>query len=264
MLQELVKDSLLKSKRDSLQSCDLNCDHTSHPSSRIGFFSVDETKPEAMVTSDTIVSIVAGMSRENKLIVRRTVQFCSMVASNEHPRGGVAWFDRYEELLGLCGWVSPQWSTTDYSASNTRFTMDQVALDILKSAIVAAALPGPASVLLLKVAADAVDALKDDEKPLRLFEQSSKKHNGAKFAIAASAQSDEGDVVMAMGALDFRTSLSVTNVLFWEWSRSSVAINRAESVMELIPESYEDVRDIVEKKLKDHQRQTLLDIKLKG
>jgi hypothetical protein len=217
-----------------------------------------------MVSSDTIVSIVAGMSRENKVIVRRTIQFCSLVASNDYPGGGMAWFKRYEELMELCGWVSPEWSTNEYHASNTRFTMDKVALDILKSAIVAAALPGPASVLLLKVAADTVDALKEDDKPLRLFEQSSKSPRGAKFAIAASAQSAEGDVVMAMGAVDFRSSLNITNVLFWEWSQSQVAISQAQKVMELLHESYEDVRDIVESKLKAHQRQTLLDIKLKG
>ncbi|WP_050507952.1 hypothetical protein [Pseudomonas syringae] len=264
MLSELVKESRVQSRRELLGSCDLSCDNTPRPSSRIGSFSIDEAKPEAMVSNDTILSIVAGMSRENKVIVRRTIQFCSLVASSDHPRGGVAWFKRYEELMALCGWVSPEWSTTDYRASNTHLTMEKVALDILKSTIIAAALPGPAAAVLLKIAGDTVDALKGDDKPLRLFEQSSKTPNGAKFAIAASAQSPEGDVVMAMGAVNVRTSLNITNVLFWEWSRSEVAIQRAENVMELFPESYEDVRDIVESKLKEYQRKTLLEIKLKG
>ena len=264
MLNELAKDTRIQSKREMLQRCDLNCDHTSHPSSRIGTFDVDQAKPEAMVSNDTILSIVAGMSRENKVIVRRTIQFCSLVASSENPRGGVAWFERYEELMKLCGWVSPEWSTSDYRTRNTRFSMDKVALDILQSSIIAAALPGPAAAAFLKVAGDTVNALKADDKPLRLFEQSSKTPGGAKFAIAASAQSAEGDVVMAMGAIEMRTSLNITNVLFWEWSSSEVVVKRAENVMELLHDSYEDVRDIVESKLREYQRTTLLEIKLKG
>lgn len=263
MLNEFVEGSRIQNKRERLESCTIDCDVTVRPSSRIGTFSIDEPKPEAMVSNDTIVSIVAGMSRENKLIVRRTIQFCSLVANSDYPRGGVAWFQRYEELMKLCGWVTPQWSTREYHASNTHFTMDKVALDILKSAIVAA-IPGPAAGALLKLAEDAVSALKSDDKPLRLFEQSSKTPSGAKFVVASSAQSAEGDVVMAMGAVNFRTSLNITNVLFWEWSRSEVDIQRAENVMELTHEDYEGVRDIVEGKLKEYQRTTLLEIKLKA
>lgn len=224
----------------------------------------DEKNPEALVIKETIVSIVAGMSKGNKDIVRRTIHLCSALASDEYPNGGVGWYNVFKSKMADCGWVSPEHGMSDYRFSHTRFTMDKVALDILKSALAASVLPGATADVLLKVATEAVDALKSDEEPLRLFESSSKTHKGAKFAIASSGQSAEGDVVMAMGAVDFSTSQNVTNVLFWEWSTSSVSVKRAESVMELSHELYEDVRETVESGTKEMRNDSLRRIKLKA
>ncbi|MFH4134713.1 hypothetical protein WAI79_20090, partial [Acinetobacter baumannii] len=63
--------------------------------------------------------------------------------------------------------------------------MDEVGLETLGSAVAAAALPGPASLLMLKVAADAIAALKDKKEPLRLFESQTKNHRGGSFRIAS-------------------------------------------------------------------------------
>lgn len=235
---------------DFIEGCDLGeCDHTSHAVMRAAAFDVDEKNPTAQVIGNTIVSVVAGMSVSNKKIINDILLFATLASNKAAPQGGNAWYQKYMQVLTSCGLYSQSSGWSDYSFSNKRFTMDQVALEILQSAILAAALPGATAVLMLKVAKDTITALQRNDAPLRLFERESKTHDGAKFAIAAVAESADGAVAMAMGSVDFKASQSVTDVLFWEWSNTTVRIQRGENVLTLNHDQYEHVRKAVEAKL---------------
>lgn len=257
-MNDLSFETRIKESVEFIEQCELgDCDHALHRQNRLAKFDVDEANPEAVVADNTVIAITAGMTKDNKRIVKDTMLFASLVANKAHPNGGVAWYERYLNVLSYCGWFPQSSGLSDYRLTHSSFTLDQVALKILESALVAAALPGPAKLLMLKVAKDTIDALREKDKPLRLFNQSSKTHPGAKFAIAAAAESSDGEVVVAMGALDFNTRLNVTQVLFTEWSSSSVHIKRAENHMILAQDHYERVRDVVEKKLTGGARQAL-------
>ncbi|WP_341522480.1 hypothetical protein AABC73_03520 [Pseudomonas sp. G.S.17] len=186
--------------------------------------------------------------------------FASMAANKEVPAGGVEWYNKYVEFLGWGGWTTSSKGLSKYTASKSTFTMEQEGLEILASAITAAALPGPTSLLLLKVAKDAIGVLQKNEKPLRIFESSSKKHNGAKFAIGSAVESKDKQVVMVMAAMDFSTSLNVTNVLFWEWSSSSVSIKSAGDRLEFNSRHFDSVADKIREKLTDAARQNIAEI----
>lgn len=261
MFNEFADNKTIRESLEFLENCELgSCDHSFHPQSRLMAFDVDEKDPEALIINDTIASIAAGMSKENKQIVKDTLLFATLAANAADPTGGAAWYRQHKAVLNFCGWGNQQWAVRDYQSRHSRFTMDQVALEILGSAITAAALPGPTSLLLLKVAKDTVTALQRNEKPLRLFESSSNQSSGAKFAIASSAESLDGDVVMAMGAVSFKTRLDVTNVLFWDWIGSSVDIMAAEDHVFMNRRHYEDVRHVVEGKLTASARKFLENI----
>ena len=245
-----VEDSVIQQDLKFIENCELaDCDHSDHMASGLAGFDVDEKNAEGVVAGNSLVSIAAGMSDYNKQAVKDTVLLATLAANKSYPRGGVQWYRMFTRVLTSCGWFSQGTGFSDYRVGNTRFTMEQTALKILASAITAAALPGPTRLLMLKVAKDTVSALQDSNEPLRLFEQSSKTHSGAKFAIGSSAESRDGEVIMAMGALDFSTNLNVTNVLFWEWNSSSVRIKRAENHMTLNQRHYESMRDTIETKL---------------
>lgn len=250
MLNNQNFETTVKESLEFIEECDLgNCDHASHMMSRMGEFEIDEKNAEAVVAGDTLVSIAAGMSKENKQIVKDTLLFATLAANKRFPDGGTRWYATFTAALNSCGWPVRSRGMSDYRVGNARFTMDQLALKILESAILATAVPGPGKVMLLKVAKDTVDALQKTDGPLRLFEQSSKTHSGAKFAIASTAESRDGEVAMAMGAIDFSARLNVTSVLFFEWSSSAVSIKRAENHMILNQEHYQRVRAVVEGEL---------------
>lgn len=135
--------------------------------------------------------------------------------------------------------------------------MEQVGLEILASAIAAAALPGPASVAMLKVAGEAVKALSAQEKPLGLFERQTKSHNGASFRIGTCAEADDGTVNLAMGAVNFQTSSRVTDVLFWEWVSADVKTFRGEDNLVLNTRLYAGHRELIQKRLSSNAQSAI-------
>ncbi|WP_426119149.1 hypothetical protein [Pseudomonas sp. DSP3-2-2] len=246
-------ESRISESRAFIDSCELgSCKHTA-------LMRDDEKSAQALVINDTIVSLVAGMSAANKAVVKDCMLFASLNADKTFPEGGVQWFNQYKTVMAYCGWTSQSAELSDYKSANSRFTMEQEGLKILSSAITAMALPGPTSLLLLKVAKDAVEVLQSSEKPLRLFENSSKTAKGAKFVIGSAVESQDNELAMALGAMDFATSINVTNVLFWEWNSASVSIKRAENHLILNQRHFEGIAETLREKLTENARKAVLE-----
>ncbi|MDY7567846.1 hypothetical protein RGU44_22735 [Pseudomonas sp. 5C2] len=231
----------------------LSSDEVDHPvqGKMLRSLTVDEKKEGAAVVANSIVSFVAGMSKQNKDDIKNSVLFATLVANREHPEmEGQRWYEKFMEVMSRAsGWLPKRKDYARYTTVEQQFTMDQVGLKILSSAVAAAALPGPTSVLLLGVAKQALDALQASKEPLRLFEGKSRSHAGGTFSIVSCTESSDGEVVMAVGTVSFSSTLDVTNVLFWNWNNTSVSISRAESHLVLNQGVYANVRDDILAKL---------------
>lgn len=243
--------------RAALDKCELASCVPQPMTGALGALLVDEKKPEGVVAQDVVLSIVEGMSKKHKEIIKDCLLFASQAANNAAPAEGVAWYKKFKEVMAYCGWPSQASNWSDYTATNNKFTMEQEGLKILSSAIAAIGTGGATGALMLKVASDTFAALQSSDKPLRLFENASRKHKGGRFAMASGVESEDGEVILAMGAVDFSTALNVTNVLFWEWNSSEVKIKRAENHMILNQRHFESISDIVRKKLTDQARKAL-------
>ncbi|MCD5985690.1 hypothetical protein [Pseudomonas sp. CDFA 610] len=213
----------------------------------------------AAVAAGTLIAFTEGVSRQNKDDVMDSLLYATLVANEKfNPElQSDLWYGLFNKVLSALGWLSTNWSYARYRATQQRFTMDEVGLEILGSAISAATLPGPASVAMLKVAKDAVTTLSAKKEPLRLFERQTKTHRGGNFRIAACAQSADGDVSLAMGAVAFSSNIGVTNVMFWEWQSSDVETYKGENSLVLNTRVYASVRDVVQKKLGDNAKSAL-------
>ncbi len=210
------------------------------------------TEPaDGAVVGSNLLAFAEGVSRQNKEDVMDSFLFATLVANKAfNPETqSLEWYARFNKVLATVGWVSASWSYARYRSAHQRFTMDQAGLEILGSAISAASLPGPASLAMLKVAADAIKALKDQQKPLRLFERQTKSHSGANFRIGACAESADGTVNLAMGAVNFLATSQVTDVLFWEWNSAEVQTFRGEDSLVLNTRMYAGHRDLIQQRL---------------
>jgi hypothetical protein len=75
--------------------------------------------------------------------------------------------------------------------------------------------------------------LKNEDKPLELFQRSTRPWDDVSFAIVAGVETADGDVILAMAVVTIDVNVAETNVLFWDFSSSSVKIERGEDVKQL-------------------------------
>lgn len=207
--------------------------------------------PEAAVVGGSLVAFADSVSRQNKEDVMDSLLFATLVANKAaNPETeSDRWYQQFNTVLATLGWFSSNWRYARYQASQRRFTMDEVGLEIIKAALAAAALPGPASLAMLKIAKDALTALSAKDGPLGLFERQTKTSHGGNFRIASCYQNADGDISLAMGAVAFRSQLSITNVLFWEWSSADVETYRGENNLTLNSRAYANHRALVQERL---------------
>ncbi|WP_017709719.1 hypothetical protein [Pseudomonas syringae] len=229
------------------------------PSRLVGGDAKDAAGATAAVVAGGLIAFAEGVSRLSKDDVMDSFLFATLVANKAFntETEGVQWYDKFNEVLSRIGWLSTHWNYSRYSAARQRFTMDEVGLEILGSAIAAAALPGPASLLMLKVAADAVAALSAKKEPLRLFESQTKAHRGGNFRIASCIESEDGTVNLAMGAVTFQTDSEVTNVLFWEWQDINVETWKGENNLVLNTRLYARHRELIQQRLGDSAKSAI-------
>lgn len=208
----------------------------------------------AAVACSNLLVFTEGVSRQNREDVMDSYLFATLAANkafNPETQSD-QWYTLFNQVLSKMGWLSTHWSFSRYRASDRSFSMDKAGLEILGSAIAAAALPGPASAAMLKVAAEAIQTLSASEEPLQLFESQSRSHNGASFRIGACVESADGVISLAMGAVKFAASAGFTNVLFWDWNSAEVQTFRGEDNLVLNSALYARVRDLVRARLSEN------------
>lgn len=222
---------------------------------------IDQKIPSAAVVGNGIVSFVSGMSKQNKEDVKNSFLMSSLVANKKFDpnKEGASWFEAFTRTMELCGWLTISRSYGDYRAIDQHFTMEQVGLTILASAIAAAAIPGPTALLLAKVAKEAIEALQANDQPLRLFERKARTYAGGSFGVASCAESEDGEVIMGLGNVAFDSTVNVTDVLFWEWNSATVGITRGEGCLTLNQGVYDQIREAVLNRLGQNARDAIAD-----
>ncbi|MCD5989925.1 hypothetical protein KDX30_18685 [Pseudomonas sp. CDFA 553] len=213
---------------------------------------LDPKNDEAAVVANTILGFVAGMSRENKDAVKKTVLLAVLVADNAFglERGGENWFNKFYSVMNGVGWVPEHWDYAQYRTTDQRFTMEQVGLKILGSAIATMAGSGPAAMILAKVAKDAIEALQVSNEPVELFKRHTRDYDKGNFCIGSCIES-QGEVYFALGALRCNVRINTVDVLFTEWHNSTINISRGEAAWILDQEEYSFHRGAIVSKLRD-------------
>lgn len=214
----------------------------------------DELKPDrASVVGDGVLAFVSGMSSQNQQDIQHSYLFATLAANKKFP-GDKQRKERYFFFLQVMqdyGWLILKDYYDSTSASGQSFKMDQLALQILASVLATVAVPGPSSALMLKVAGDAIKALQSTEKPLQLFERNVKDSGTGGFGLASCIENPGGEVIMALGVVNFTNKSNQTRVLFVDWNSGSVDLYRGECYMTMVPTIVNKTRDMVAQKLGD-------------
>lgn len=227
---------------------------------------IDKDELNAAIMGSGIAGFDKSMSKRSKRIVKNTYMYADLVALLKYPAASQK-EQRYNEfmrLMKLAGWFAFSQPYNRYQASSHKLTMDNVALGIVHTAIGAAVSKGAAALNVLSKVADAtMDALKNEPEALKLFERNSKKAEGGNFCMASALEGDDGDITLAIGAVQYFAKALPTKVLFVEWSTSSVEIYNGAATMHMDEEDYLMVEPLILKALAE-QRQKALSYEFKA
>ena len=92
----------------------------------------------ALVTGNSVVSFVGGLSEQLKQDVQDGVLFAQLAVDKKYPNKDthrVERFNYYNEILSKCGWTTTGEAMHKVTGLKQAFTMDQVALEIIASVV---------------------------------------------------------------------------------------------------------------------------------
>jgi hypothetical protein len=211
----------------------------------------------AAVDAGSLVSFVSGLTTVHKSDVLNSTLLAQLAASKAFDRFKQTrqWYEKYSEVLAQVGWVVPTFAYREYSPSGASLQLSDAILDIL-SAI--------ATGDEIKIVQATLTSLKDNpssQGPLTLFENQSYPENVGTFQILPVGE-DDGEVVMVLTALEFRSEKHVTRFLWFSWTRTTVKLFQSAQKSVLNEDVYKLVRQEVIEKLGDRASQYIKDLEI--
>ncbi|TDV65876.1 hypothetical protein [Pseudomonas sp. LP_7_YM] len=207
----------------------------------------------AAVTGQALIGFVEGMSQQAREDVLDTVTYATLAADKRYDvvTENGEWYKTFRSAMTRAlNWTPQDLAYVSRSSRERVLTLDQVGLQLIASSLAAAATGGTAAgALILQIAQDAVQALRGQDEPARLFNSRTEKPGGARFLVGGCNESAEGVIVLAVGAVEVKTSLNVTNVLFANWNSVAVDLNQSADVLVFHQSLYAQRRERVRQAL---------------
>lgn len=199
---------------------------------------------EASIVGNAILSFVGAMDDQAKEDVRNSYLFASLAATHRYPfnSDGEAWYDMFCTVMQEMGWLFVTRSYRQSYSSDTTYSMDKIAIDILQTSIASALLPGATALNVLKTATSSVAALKTDPVTSNFFDQQVRQSEGANFAVGSTTYNEGGDIIMALGTVTFNTEINVTSVLFTHLNSADVKAHHGNATLILNQSVYSSAR----------------------
>jgi hypothetical protein len=193
------------------------------------------------VIGEAVVGLTDRLSEDNAIDVMNCVSLAQQIAESMHnkERDLPAWTDEYNKALRLFGWTNANYVRQRYSPSATSFSMDQIALEIIRAA-------AGGATELTNIAEKALIGTEQNAKALNLLENNSASESLATFQTLPCTESSRGVPSMIMMSIDFKKTVKTRRVLFFKFNKTQVTINRAAGRYELNVRAYANIRNRVE------------------
>ncbi|MEW5509438.1 hypothetical protein [Pseudomonas antarctica] len=176
----------------------------------------------AAVVNNGVISFIEGMSALNREYVRKSYLLASSYVSDvlKVQRGTEAWYDEFIKVMVSLGWLPVRSRFERVSRSGKGLTVQLAALNIIAAMLASMSLAGPLLTALPKLAADALEALKQQPATFDLFKRNSSVHQGGDFGLASCAET-EGEVMMVLVTYSSHGVSKQVGLPFLEWDSAS-------------------------------------------
>ncbi|MFK3796725.1 hypothetical protein [Pseudomonas sp. NPDC088444] len=210
----------------------------------------------AAVSGAGIIGFVEGMSQQAKDDVLDSYSYATLAADRRHSSTEEPgkWYQVFREVMTrVMHWTSQDAAYSSYSRRERVLTLDQIVMQILAKSLYAAGVGAVGAPQLLEIAGAAVEKLSEKDEPLQLFNYNSTKPlGGGRAMVGGCRESADGVIVLAVGAVELKTDLTVGNVLFFNWNSVSLDVQRNSDVFVFNQSLYarsrrQKVRDALER-----------------
>lgn len=176
----------------------------------------------AAVVNNSVISFAEGLSGLNREYIRKSYLLASSYVSDvlNVQRGTEAWYEEFIKVMSSLGWLPVRSRFERVSRSGKGLTVQWAALNIIATLLASMALTGPLLTVLPKLAADALEALKQAPESLELFKRNSAVHQGGDFGLASCAETN-GELMMVLVTYSTQGVSKQVGLPFLEWDSSS-------------------------------------------
>ncbi|WP_025859528.1 hypothetical protein [Pseudomonas sp. CHM02] len=176
----------------------------------------------AAVVNNSVISFAEGLSGLNREYIRKSYLLASSYVSEvlKVHRGTEDWYDEFIKVMVSLGWLPVRSSFERVSRSGKGLTVQLAALNLIASVLASTPLSTPLLALLPKLAADALEALKQTPASFELFKRNSSVHQGGDFGLASCAETD-GELTMVLVTYSTHGVGKQVGLPFLEWDSSS-------------------------------------------
>jgi hypothetical protein len=177
-----------------------------------------EDDSNAAVVNNSVISFAEGLSGLNREYIRKSYLLASSYVSDvlKIHRGTEAWYDEFIKVMVGLGWLPVRSRFERVSSSGKGLTVQLAALNIIASLLASTSLTGPLLTVLPKLAADALEALKQQPASFELFKRNSSVHEGGDFGLASCAETD-GELTMVLVTYSTHGVSKQVGLPFLEW-----------------------------------------------
>jgi len=198
----------------------------------------------AAVNAGSLTSFVSGITPTHKSDVLNSTLLAQLAANKQYNRFSqtMQWYDFYVSVLAQVGWVIPAFAFRQYQPSGKSLELSSAVLEIL------GAIATGNELAILAATLKSLNQNSSNENALTLFDQQSFPENIGTFQVFPVGE-DDGQVVMALSAMQFRSEKHVTRFLWFSWTNTSVYLSQSAQKAILNEEVYGKVRQSVIEKL---------------
>lgn len=254
MHNQAVRESYIASCVKAIEECEIDDRLVIRPRTLMAVGDDVEAPSKGSVVGEGSLGFAGGISAQNRSDAENAFLFATLAANKQYPaeEQGKEWYLRFREVMTQAGWTPVTKYYSDLDVAGTSVRMDKLVLEILGSVIAGAALPGPATALMLKVAGDAIAALqKRDTAALTVYERNLLQHGVGGISAGACVEVN-GEAIMALGAVRFQRKNTSTKVLFVDVDVRNVNLYRGETVFVKNTLKADLVRENIKNKLIAH------------
>ncbi|EZP28507.1 hypothetical protein [Pseudomonas sp. RIT288] len=251
MHNQIVSESYISSCINAIEACDVGDAPVIRPRGLLAIGEEIEAPSKGSIVGEATLGFSGKLSDQNKSDAQNALLFATRAANKQYPEEhqGREWYLRFREVMTLAGWTPIHNFYSNLGVEGTSVRMDKLVLEILGSVLANVALPGLTSVLMLKVAGDAISALqKRDTAALTVYERNLLDHGVGGVSTGACVELD-GEAIMALGTVRFLRKNTSTKVMFVDVDVRNVSLYRGETLFAKNTDVANAVRESIKKKL---------------